>query len=107
MPSIVSVQHFSSDLGLAAVSGILFVTEPFEESFIQGTLTIEGITRGPLFALIRSPVNVTVPGPLGECISVTIRFDIPTKEVLAAVEAAGSAKRAIARPDWRPIASLR
>ena len=103
MPSILRTQQFAADLGVARATGILFITDPIEDSFARGTLNVVGLEDVSFEARVPGP-PITIPINIGPAvITVTIRFDGLTRQFEGRSEDADSEP---GTAEWKKIVAV-
>jgi hypothetical protein len=86
MASIISVRHFTENIGSVTVTGVLFTEKPLEDSFAQGTASVLNIVEASFIVrLDGNPVTMSFP-VLGE--KLVIVFNLPMAELVGRMESA-------------------
>ena len=104
MGSIVSVKHFTANIGPTVATGVLFVADPSEDSFAQGTVSLLGLVQASfMLRLDGKPItiNVSVSG-----IRLTLVFDLAARALVGRIDEPDPTEQSEASPGWQPIIRL-
>jgi hypothetical protein len=105
MASIVSIQHYAADIGPVTATGVLYLTDPPDDSFAQGSVSVEGVVQTTFMVRVDGdPISISIPIL---ALTLTIKFDIPTYAFVARVEEFKPKENSGIASNWKPIGSFK
>ena len=100
--TIVEERPISLAIGPTAVTGLLFLADPPEDSFISGQVEVLGIVQFNIIARIDRPLTVEVRLP--EALAMlTITFDLPSSAFLCQLQP----KNPETEAKWHVLAAIK